>query len=397
MILKSTLFKYSKELHTRNYPRAEVIGTLKEIRDILLKTHTSNSRKSFFYNSLKDLFKSQLHLLELGTHCVQFADVADYQLRCYYYNILTLLFLRGEFNIENIRFKESLNGEMLDTKKKIGLQFQAILYKALWLSLSKFSMRGLTADQQEFVETFLAVAFFRVPEFRAIILDTLHKDSDVNNEEWKQLAKEEETKNIGIFNVFNWSGEFYAYLPSCREKSDSEIFLDKVLNLTEWKSRMRNRGVSFFRFVTHWARLVSGITASEGIPWQNIPGYTVVIKAVLNEIKDREIISFPEALKEALITLLINENILTALVKIVFQKTSVYDFRSINEALELTNSWFQTVCVKYGKTIPSNFDFNFFFKAIEILLNMDNPMGCEKCLWLIYKIAHFLPSIFCSS
>jgi hypothetical protein len=46
------------------------------------------------------------------------------------------------------------------------------------------------------------------------------------------------------------------------------------------------------------------------------------------------------------------------------------------------------------KTMPSNFDFQFFFKGFDILLEMDNLISCEKCLWLITKLPISFP-VFC--
>lgn len=68
--------------------------------------------KCFFYNSTTELQQAQQHLIELGFHCIETADFIDYQLRCYIYNILTLVFLRGEFCLTNLRFTKKNSGCM---------------------------------------------------------------------------------------------------------------------------------------------------------------------------------------------------------------------------------------------------------------------------------------------
>ena len=56
-----------------------------------------------------------------------------------------------------------------------------------------------------------------------------------------------------------------------------------------------------------------------------MPGYAKIIKAVLLEMKEREVSFYPEALKEATCALLANEKIVNCLVVIVFKKTQAYD------------------------------------------------------------------------
>ena len=208
--MKNVLIRYSKEIQTNEYPKDEIINALKGLKNILESTHTLNDHKSFFYKSAKDLILAQLQLLELGFHCVQVADFADYQLRSYYYNILTALFLRGEFNLENVRFKKNVEGSLIKPKQNIGLKFQSLLYKTLHIALSKLTIKGLTSDQSEFVNYFLAIAFVKIPEFHKQILESLHRDSDTHYEDAIQISKgKEEKKCDSIYNLYNWVNEFY--------------------------------------------------------------------------------------------------------------------------------------------------------------------------------------------
>ena len=108
------------------------------------------------------------------------------------------------------------SSEIMETKRKIGLKYQRLLYKALKLSLEKLNKKGLTQDQQEFFETFLAVVFFRIPEFRSIFLSCLQKKGDKVLEEWDHpsfcLEKTQERETT-MDQLFNWDQEFYYGLP----------------------------------------------------------------------------------------------------------------------------------------------------------------------------------------
>jgi len=57
---------------------------------------------------------------------------------------------------------------------------------------------------------------------------------------------------------------------------------------------------------------------SSNISWKDVPGYRVILKAVLLEMKERDVAYYPEALKDATCALLANEKLLNVLVYIVF-------------------------------------------------------------------------------
>ncbi len=93
-------------------PITQIVSILKEIAEILKTTHqtdTSTITKSFFYETTRDLMKAQQILLDVAGHFVENADFVDFEYRSYYYNVMTLLFLRGEFSMENLRLRRTQN------------------------------------------------------------------------------------------------------------------------------------------------------------------------------------------------------------------------------------------------------------------------------------------------
>ena len=44
-----------------------------------------------------------------------------------------------------------------------------------------------------------------------------------------------------------------------------------------------------------------------------------------------------------------------------------------------------------GILIPPNFDFTFFLKGIQMLLDLDHGTSTAKVLWLLYQIMHVIP------
>jgi hypothetical protein len=43
-------------------------------------------------------------------------------------------------------------------------------------------------------------------------------------------------------------------------------FLKTTLDLSEWKHRIRKRGIAFFKFVANWAKYVVRVTSKDGTP-----------------------------------------------------------------------------------------------------------------------------------
>lgn len=82
---------------------------------------------------------------------------------------------------------------------------------------------------------------------------------------------------------------------------------------------------------------------SNNVSWRDVPGYRTILKAILLEMKDRDIAYYPEALKETTCALLYNEKLLNIFVTIVLKKTHAFDTTAVSSAMELLASWFSTV------------------------------------------------------
>lgn len=52
-----------------------------------------------------------------------------------------------------------------------------------------------------------------------------------------------------------------------------------------------------------------------------MPGYKKLLKAFLIELKRREIVELPEAMKEALLTLTYNESVINVMIVILFNNS----------------------------------------------------------------------------
>ena len=85
--------------------------------------------------------------------------------------------------------------------------------------------------------------------------------------------------------------------------------------------------------------------------WKDVPGYKSILKAMLLELKERDVALYPEALKDTTCAMLCNEKLLNVFVFIVFKKTNAFDVQAVSGALELVASWFTTLS-KNRQLIP---------------------------------------------
>lgn len=126
---------------------------------------------------------------------------------------------------------------------------------------------------------------------------------------------------------------------------------------------------------------------SHNIPWSGIPGYPVLLKAMLLELKEREIKKYPDSLISASCSMLHNSKILNVLVKILFEKTNVHEMQTVQETYKFLNTLFITLH-KYKKKIPSNFDTIFFVTGIKMTIESDVGINVAKCLEFLYNNYH---------
>jgi hypothetical protein len=73
------------------------------------------------------------------------------------------------------------------------------------------------------------------------------------------------------------------------------------------------------------------------VPWLELPGYLIIIRAFLIEIKIRDIKTYPEALKQAAVSILHNEKLLNIIVVLIFKKTNALDVLNVVKTMELLN------------------------------------------------------------
>ena len=355
-----------------------------DLCDLLLKT-TKESMICFNYGSAKSLMKSQGILIDLSNHLIEYAPLVNYDIKPYYFRCITLLINRGELDLGYLSSIPSLTKDMVKNKLEIAASYVRMLQSLVTLSLSRMVFKGIDKLTQEYVDKSLAICWFRVPELRDCIKELVKKKSYYNIEEWRNIETNiDDESKYDILNPLDWE-TFFELIP---ENLKNEAFTHEI-NKIEWRSRIEKRGVAFFSFFEEWVEHAHKQTTSEFFIWSNINGYKILFKAFLIEMKEREIIEYPEALISCACKILYNTKMLNIIVRIIFSKTNVYDFNTVQETFIILDKLF-TAYFKLSNRLPTTFDVVYFTLGLKICLENDNALNIARCLWFIYNHYHML-------
>jgi hypothetical protein len=87
-----------------------------------------------------------------------------------------------------------------------------------------------------------------------------------------------------------------------------------------------------------------------------------------------------------------NPKLMNPLIKLTFLKSQVFDSLSVIKVMDLTAMWFLKIHNK-GLQVPPDFDFSFFLRGLEMLLDVDHNNSTAKGIWLLYQIMHTVPHL----
>jgi Protein of unknown function (DUF1765) len=369
--------KYETELQKK---KLEMFEKLFEI----LQSTQKESMISFIYINERSLIKSQEALIQLGNHLVEYSRLVNYDIKPYYFVCLTHLIKRGELDIGYLSVENS-DPSLIPLKTTIANEYIKFLYNLVQLSLSRLAFKGVDEATEDFVYTSLAISWFRVTELREKMITVLKEKSYNSIEEWRKTDMDLDDENaLDISNIFDWRS-FYS-------KFSSNIKKDALLaelNKDQWKLKFQKRGVVFFKLLQKWTNHIYVQNNSKEILWSSLPGYKILLKAFLIEMKERRIVEYPESLVECAAELLHNSKLINVMVRILFSKTNIYDFTSVQESFRVLNILFVSLFT-VRKGLPPTFDSEFFYLGIKISLEDENGLNIARCILFIYNQYHML-------
>ena len=80
---------------------------------------------------------------------------------------------------------------------------------------------------------------------------------------------------------------------------------------------------------------------------------------------------------------------LNIIVRIIFSKTNIYDFNTVQETFIILDKLF-TAYFKLSNKLPTTFDEVYFTLGLKICLEDDNSLNIARCLWFLYYHYHLI-------
>eukprot|EP00948_MAST-09A_sp_MAST-9A-sp1_P000781 g781.t1 len=228
------------------------------------------------------------------------------------------------------------------------------------------------------------------------------------------------TKRQEFFlNVLNWNSWEAALFKFSKEKDENLLSKlqnqEKELNGLENKRaflRLAKRGRFFCLYGIYFMqecidRLI--LFHKKGSPepsFHEIPGYVVLLKALLLEMKNRDVIEYSQLMKEFISFFLMSPWLLDPFLTIILRKTSAFNIAQISTTLTMAQEWvlslnkwhrryalyhFPLGCFNRER-LPLEIDMTLLSKAICILCSPGLPnQGTLKAIEFCYNIWDLLP------
>jgi hypothetical protein len=448
----------------------QVSGILKEILSLIEKTHITDKGPNYLIYDYKyeyDLIRSQSILLELGLNLIHMIDTLNNEARGLCCQILEILNEREEFSLSSMamlandlsQVENDLHILYSPAKKKEKLKVKVVedyldfTLKTLDYTLQKLSSKVRDEKTKNFIESFLAVAYMRVPKFQIAFLEAVNKNVKLialNSD--NQLTKDDDAMGhlstthpslmagIGAHNfaqssqnlkvkltafptlaysntlshlenpngqnevvknaspalsVIDWQFLFYEKI----EKSPNLNLSDKLQELDEiihkkytWQERISKRGLGFFYVVSHIANYVfKKLGKDTNINWLEMPGFKIIINSIIYELSIKEVHAYPKPLTDILVIFINDYGIMNKFYKIIVGRTNVYDSQSVFRAIKILDSFFEEYERKKDICDFSyKFDYNLIKKAANAIFAVDHSVCVSKLIWLYYKNTHLM-------
>eukprot|EP00922_Rhytidocystis_sp_ex-Travisia-forbesii_P006845 GHVS01009996.1.p1 GENE.GHVS01009996.1~~GHVS01009996.1.p1 ORF type:complete len:404 (+),score=52.57 GHVS01009996.1:96-1214(+) len=285
-------------------------------------------------------------------------------------------------------------------RMKLCRQYYLLLHRMLYYALHKLCSDAIFEGERRYISVFLCVAYFRLPAFRSELLQCVltGEERSLTIGEWRGTEYELDAETLTRLEgwqsecdqqlLFDWAAfhsSLRAYFGEANLLDGLKSMKQRAPSTTLWKERIAGRGSLFFSLLEQWSKHVyQTVSRRETLRWHTLPGYATLLKALLLEMKSREVTKYPDALLNCTGAMLANERLLSVFIKVLFLKTSVFHSPSVFCAMNYVDYWTQVLTLR-AKPLPPNFDFNFLKKGLDIELGSDMCLNVAKGMWFIYK------------
>lgn len=295
------------------------------INDIIKVLNVSCKDTTLFYayKNEEELLKGQQLMLEIGLNVVRLLDSVNNEHRVLCFKIIELLLDRGEFDLSSMssNISEKKN-DKVNAKMEVCSDFINFMMKTLQYTLEKLSKKVNDESTKHFIEYFLSVAYFRLPQFRKAFLNCVSKD--VNLCGIKEDLEHNDILTNPVLSLIDWQNLFFDKLNNIKDFNLPEKIteLDQILMTSAWQERISKRGLGFFYILSKLEKYISKkIVATNSIKWTQIPGFNIMIESIIHELKTKNINSYPEPLTNILLIFINDYEIMNRFLKTILQRT----------------------------------------------------------------------------
>ena len=383
--LNSLFEKLTEKLNEKNSDfvnnKKSINSILKSLLKILTKSDNFKIR-TFNYRSLKELMKAQFIFLEIGNLLLDYNEKLDTIIGKEYFECLEAILIRGEFSINNLGIETNLSKKILDMKKNNGVKYQKFIYKILNIALTEIHQKGLLEYQKLFIEFFLAYSYFRIPEFRKVLLSIL------SSEEYEDEIIIPNSINS---HLFDWNLEFYNKIENCGSSYNANKDILKRALSKNWKIIFKKKSNIFFYFIIEWCFYVKKNLVMKNFNWENILGYNIIIKKYMEYIKTRKIKTITEICIKTGNSLLENSHNLNQFVFIIINNTNLCNQKDVLYCFFILKKWFIQYKEKEEK-LPSNLDVHLLIHMTLLIFNTHHALAIANGLGFWYEFFHIFPN-----
>lgn len=334
-----------------------------------------------------DLIRAPQILLNLGLTVINSLDSFNIEQRTICFEILGLINSRVELSLKSLSLLTNIDNDVEKNKLKIKVieSFLDFMTHTLDNTLEKLSKKFNDEKTKGFISNFLVVAYFRLPMFQKEFLKAL-------NPSYEQ--KSEEIKNYNY--IFDWGELFYSRLKKVPgiNLEEKEKELEKILEKSGWRDRIRVKGVGFYSILSHFDNyLYSRYEKNQELNLDAAPGITVIKNSIIAELENKPVYSYPQSLIDILSVFIYNANDMNRFYKVIISKTNAYDSISVFTAIKILDSFFEAYLENKNSTFSHKFDYTLLKRPFNIVIEIDNGLCIAKYLWLFYKNVHIMSII----
>ena len=219
--------------------------------------------------------------------------------------------------------------------------------------------------------------------------------SNNNNNNLKNII-EDNFLNNPVNSLIDWELLFFSRFKKFKDKSFFEDSLKKklfkVLEANEWKEKLKKRGPTFVLIILEMKHYIKKkIVISRNVRWKDIPGFSLILECIYNDLKNKEAKSISNAGINLMKSFINDSTILNKFINAIINNTNAYDIPSVLRVFDILNSFFQEFDLNRSiSSFAFKLDYNLLWKAIRVILLTDHYLCVCKVIWFLYHNAHLM-------